>query len=401
MWEPECLKTLPLHFEVHNLFTGDTKLRQAAMFKLAQSKPVNPQVLLINHEVLPRLKTFLTLMHFKVIILDEVHEFMNPSGARHKVVLALSEKAEIMRGLTGTPVSSSYVNVYGIYKVIDSSIFGTQVSNFNARYCVFKQGTGQVISYINVGELKEKMASISDEVYKKDCFDMPRELDVFRDIKLSPKVMAMYKEVAKEHVLTFEGKEVTFDHLFARLSWLQQFTGGNLPERQGVSETWFHNEKLNACEAEVKDIVASGQKVVIIHRYTAEGEQLVNALGHNNAAQISSATKSEDRKRIVQRFNQDEYPKVLVIQQKIGSVGISLVGANYLIFYSTEASHLLHDQGMERIFKPGKDITLTRIYLTCVGTVDKWFLSVIRKQRKLADALKTTPEDLERLVFGG
>ena len=401
VWEPDCQKILPPHFEIYNLFTGDSKLRMATLFKLGNEAPIAPQVLLVNHENLPRLKQYLLRLNLAVIVLDEVHEFMNPSGARHKVVLALSDKAEIVRGLTGTPVSSAYVNVYGIYKVVDSRVFGTRVSDFNARYVVFKGGTGQVIDYINVGELKKKMASISDEVYKKDCFDMPKELDVYRDIRLSPKLMEMYREVAKEHVLSLEGKEVTFDHLFARLSWLQQFAGGYLPERQGVGGAWYHNEKINACLAEVRDILASGQKVVILHRYVAEGERLAEAIGYNNATRISGQTKGDERVKIVEKFNTTEYPKVLIVQQKIGSVGISLRGANYIIFYSTEASHLLHDQGVERIFKEGSDYTLTRIYLTCYGTVDKWFLNVIRRQRKLADALKTTKADLERLVYGG
>lgn len=408
-WEPEARAAFP-HAEfassvlVVPLYEGELRNRKATLRSLIYRKTgafVQPTLVIVNRDALAPLLKELLEWAPEWVALDELHDYKTPSSVRHRAAGRICADAKYVRGLTGTPTPKGYDDLYGQYKIVDSTVFGTNQNVFRDRYVWSDlRFHNRVIGYKNVDELRTKMLSRADVLLRGDCFDVPKEQPVPRKVSLPPSVKKLYDEIAKKHVLAVDGKLLSLDHTLSRLTHLQRMAGGYLATGWDVEEDapggrWIHDAKIDVADDEVEDLVLAGKKVCIFHRFTAEGERLHEKLG-GKSARVYGATKPAERKRLIEAFNSKgsdgdvTWPQVLILQESVGSVGISLIGADHIIFYSTGLGYGTHKQAYDRTFKPVTDdpgLTLVYIYLMARGTVDTWARANIKNKRNASDAL--------------
>ena len=136
----------------------------------------------------------------------------------------IARAARYKLALTGTPITNSPLDVYGIYRALDPSIFGTSFFAFRNRYAIMGGWENkQVVGYQRVEELAAKIHRIAFRVRKDECLDLPEMVDVYRTCNLEPKA-ALYDQM-QESVAELEAGGQLLRLMYSKLLRLSQLPG--------------------------------------------------------------------------------------------------------------------------------------------------------------------------------
>ena len=315
-----------------------------------------------------------------MLILDEAHRCKTPGSQQSKAMARIGAKTKYKLALTGTPITNSPLDVYGIYRALDPNMFGTSFYAFRNRYAIMGGFENrQVIGYKNIESLAEKIHSIAFRVRKDECLDLPEMTDVYRACRLEPKAQALYDQMRKESVAELEaGETVIAANVLSKLLRLSQIAGGYLDGEQVSSA------KLNLLSDILDDL--EGQKAVIFVRFTAEKQAIEKLLAKKkiNFVDLDGSTPMKDRGALVERFQTDPECQVFVGQIAAAGTGITLHAASTAIFYSCSFSYADLDQARSRLHRSGQRHPVTNIFLTVQGTVDGKIHAALAEKRDIA-----------------
>lgn len=383
---------------------GSLKQRMTWLGNLCAEYANVPDVVVCNVEAIAPLYGALAAWGPEGIIVDEMHLIRSAGAKRTRALVRLGDRAKWRRGLTGTPVPRDYSNVYAQYRFLDASVFGTNQEAFRRRYIVsHPTWRNKVLGYLNLPELQEKMLSIAsvvkrDQVFGKDGVQPP----VTQDIILPPSVRRMYDQLRDDFVLEMEHSSYSFAHKLSRLNTLMQLASGFIYEPNGTT-TWVHDAKINGLMEELEDYIEAEKPVVIFYHFDAEGERIEQKIRERVAddklvARVAGAQTLEKRVFSLGGFDKPGGPRYLILQEQVGSLGISLAAASTCIFFSHSLAYDVHVQARDRIWKPGEE-PLLHVYLRAPGTVD-YFAKQIIERKESAEHMLLRPGSFESAAAG-
>jgi SNF2 family DNA or RNA helicase len=327
-----------------------------------------------------------------MLIMDEAHRCKTPGSQQSKAMARIARAARYKLALTGTPITNSPLDVYGIYRALDPSIFGTSFFAFRNRYAIMGGWENkQVVGYQRIDELAAKIHRIAFRVRKDECLDLPEMTDVYRTCNLEPKAQALYDQMRKESVAELEaGETVIATNVLSKLLRLSQIAGGFL-DGQEVSTA-----KLGLLGEILDDL--QGAKAVIFVRFTKEKEAIEKMLAKKKIDFVSldGSTKMKDRGPLVEKFQTDPECQIFVGQIAAAGTGITLHAASTAIFYSCSFSYSDLDQARSRLHRSGQRHPVTNIFLTARGTVDEKIHAALAQKRDLADQVVDNWRELLR-----
>jgi hypothetical protein len=408
VWAPEVHKELQefswFHklvpeVQVIDLYRGSLKDRQKELDRaindrkdrLTKGRGLPMQVAIVNRDGLANLEDDILRWLPQGVIFDELHDYKNVKALRSLAAFHIRRQCRFALGLTGTPAPNGYKDIFGQWKVIAPRIFGTAKGKFNERYLnlhpMFKS---TVVSYRteNLPELKEKAFSIASIIKREDVFDVPTHQVVERTLHLPDNIRSIYQKIVKDHVLELQEADYTkraipMNHTLSRLLQLRQLAIGYLrydaadldDDGDLARETkWVWDGRIEAVKTEAVDIIESGEKVIIFHTFRPEGQKIAESLKGYKPLLLNGSVSGEDRKFAIERFRDDPNFPVIVVQEKVGSLGISLAASSYSLFLSCGMGHDDHEQARDRMFKPqneGGTVQLTSVYFWVERTVDR------------------------------
>jgi hypothetical protein len=278
-------------------------------------------------------------------IRDEAHRDSNAGSARSRCLRRLSRYTHFRRALTGTPDPNGYVNLYSQMAVLDPRVFGTNKTRFLKEYAIATDPYYRtIIGYRNEDELLAKVRGVASIVRAEDYFDVPPLVEVSRYPEMPGAAREMYRTLKNRSVLEVPEYAIDIDgtHRLAKLARLAQLTAGYLPTEDPENDTnivWLHEVKIDSVLADCAEQLASGQKIIVSHRWRPEGERVAERLrkrfGRLVVAELNGRTKG-DRAAIIRPFdlNQDGEgdAKILVVQEATGGVSVSFARADHLHF---------------------------------------------------------------------
>lgn len=338
------------------------------------------QVAVLNYEGARNMVQELLAWKPDMLIMDEAHRCKTPGSQQSKAMARIGAGVRYKLALTGTPVTNSPLDVYGIYRALDPSIFGTSFYAFRNRYAVMGGWEGkQVVGYQNVEELVQKIHSIAFRVRKNECLDLPEMVDVYRTCRLEPEARALYEQMRREAVAELEsGEVITAANILSKLLRLSQIAGGFLDGQQ-VSRA-----KLDLLGEILDDL--EGQKVVIFCRFLDEKRAIEQLLEQRKTTYVSmdGSTPMKTRGLLVERFQTDPDCQAFVGQIATAGLGITLHAANTAVFYSCSFSYAELDQARSRLHRSGQRHPVTNIFFVAMNTVDEKILAALAEKRDIA-----------------
>jgi SNF2 family DNA or RNA helicase len=298
---------------------------------------------------------------FDLIIVDEANAYKTPTTKRWKTLASIITSDTRLWMMTGTPASQSPVDAYGLAKLISPY----RVPKFMSAW------RDKVMRQVSRFKWMPKPDSQHEVRYalqpairytKKECLDLPEVTYQTREVPLTVQVARYYKTLKNQMLIEAAGQMVSAVNAAASMSKLLQISGGAVyTDHRDVVE-FDVSPRLEAMR-EVLD--ETSNKVVIfvpyIHTIDVVTEYL-NREGYTNEV-IKGDVPPKTRADIIDRFQSQENPRVLVIQPQAASHGVTLTAADTIIFWSPVMSVETYLQCIGRIDRVGQRNPCTVVHL--------------------------------------
>lgn len=345
------------------------------------------QIAVTNYESTWRMEDELKLWRPDMIVCDESQRIKTPSSAQSKCLHRLGKLAKYRMILTGTPVTQGPMDFFSQYKFLAPAIFGTNYTNFKARYMVMGGFEGrQIIGYQHMPELIDKAHSMAFRATKAETLDLPEQIDQTLYCTLEPAARRVYNDLLRQSVAELDNERViTVANVLSKLLRLSQLTGGFIGRGEEVDQV--SKSKLSLLDDTLDDLLQAGKKVVVFARFTAEIKAIRQLLDGKKIdyAWIAGEVNQSMRGDEVARFQADANCRVFIAQTRTAGLGITLTAADTAIFYSLDYSFADYDQARCRIHRIGQRNACTYIHLLTKGTVDDKVLEALQQKRSVAD----------------
>lgn len=375
-----------------------------------KTKEWNDGVLLINDDKLPRVVEELIRWEADALHVDESHRFRGVSTKRGRAMRRLAWRAHFVRLLSGTPTPNHYGDLWGQMVALSREDWGASYSSFIQRFLVVDaMFPGRVLAHKNVDELQALLLRWADIVRREDIFGPDHWQEIERTVEMPESCWRLYHKLAREWIL--DEPELETANVLVRMLRLQQIACGFLPDSSRAGEeVELHTATIDACMADLCEVIACDEKAVVYHRFTREGTVLRDRLdalyNHNgrfaevDVVEINGSIPVQKRQDAIERFARPGRPAVAVVQVQSGGTGISFAEANHVMFLS-EMFNLDDDlQARDRAYKQvgGKAIPRTITRYRVAGTVHDYIAEVKDSKMTVHEALRNA--DRTALVYG-
>jgi SWI/SNF-related matrix-associated actin-dependent regulator 1 of chromatin subfamily A len=332
------------------------------------------------------------------LIADESHRFKSVSSARGKAYRKLAKRARYVRILTGTPTPNNYANLWGQMMPFDEGDWFSSFQKFKNRYLICDQMfQSKILGYKNLPELEAKLKKWATVVKREDVFGGDQYQFVERKVFLPPKVMTLYRKLAREWIVELNGQTVNGTHGLTRFLRFQQITSGFVNTENGLQNV--HTAKIDAVCEDLEEIIESGEKAVIFCRYTWEVETYEREVKERlkcKVVVIQGSTPTPKRQEAIDLVNTSKDPVVCIAQIQAASTGISLAGATHALFTSETFSYSEQVQAQDRIYSPGKNKCVT--YYRVPNTIDMYIAKTLEMKKSLGESVQN--QKLEDILLG-
>ena len=414
-WKNEIQMWSKVKKEKIHVLSGSGKERVQIINELT---PDN--ILITNYEALNMPLVFEALKKFlkqdtSCLVLDESHKIKDSTAKRTKRAIELSDITTYRYLLTGTPILNNLMDIYSQFRVLDrGERFGSNFFTFRARYFEDKNKfmprerhfpNWQPIRGADQ-RIKELIMPVSMHVEKSQCLDLPPLVRKVISVPLSPEQKRLYDEMKRDLVASITLDGVGERHSIAELAVtkalrLQQIVSGHLriqdEETNEASTILIKDNPRKEALRELLENLAPNHKVLIwavFHanyddiRAVCEGLQI-------GYVEINGLVKDKDAQ--AHKFRTDDKVRVLIGHPGSGGIGLNLVEASYMIYYSRSFSLEYDIQSEARNYRGGseKHESITRIDLVTHASIDELVFKALASKQAISHSV--LKENLESL----
>jgi superfamily II DNA or RNA helicase len=330
----------------------------------------------------------------ELIIVDESHKIGNPTSVQSKELYKLQrdQPTKPFRIIqTGTPFHRKPLMVFGQFKFLDDTVFGTAFGKFKSKYAVTGgYGGFKILRYKNQSSLLKRISRFSF-LMKTLPFVPPQHEVVPYQLEESEPI---YQQMADESIaMLTNGGVIEAKIALVRALRLSQICGGRLKDADGEMQR-VGREKQRAFKGLVEQFDENEvDKFVVFARFVPELKDIVEVCkdAGYKVYLMYGATPGPVREQRIAEFDETEDRAVFVSQVSTGSMGIDLSAAAVEVFYSLPQSLVDYDQDCARVKKWNDKRTLTYYYMVGDGTVEEVNLSALRANLDLIEVLMRDP----------
>ena len=377
VWAQEIAKHAPgkwLYAPLHGPTTA--KARQLEQL-LREGRPV---VVGLNYEAAWRepLAKLILNTPWDCLILDESQKIKSPSSRQSRFVMRI--KASHKLALTGTPMPSSPLDLYGQFRTLAPWIFGHSFVRFRRRYALLAGPQNNwVVGFKNGPELREKMNRITHHV-PKEVLTLPPLTVSARYCTLGVEAQRIYAELETELIADVREGVVTAANAAVKVMRLQQVCAGYARTEEGL-DVEVDGSKRELL-AEIIEGIDSAEPVVVFARFIHD-LSTVRAVAGKLGRRHGEISGAQNDYGAWQRGEVD----VLGVQIQAGGLGIDLSRARYCFFYTLMYSLGSYDQAVARLHRPGQKNPVSVYHLVAEGTVDATIRRALEKRRNVIEAI--------------
>ncbi|MBX9792136.1 MAG: DEAD/DEAH box helicase [Pirellulales bacterium] len=327
-----------------------------------------------NYELLLRDRELLAEpgLHFDLVLLDESQRIKNRASATAELVRALPRRRSW--ALTGTPIENRADDLVGIFEFLSPGYLSSDM----------KPGRmGRLAGDYILRRTKEKVLA-----------DLPPRLVRDVALELTPAQRESYRLAEEEGVirLTSLGEAATIQHVFELILRLKQIC--NFDPLSGDSV------KLEYLEADLEEIVASGQKAIVFSQYVTSLEELRSRLARYAPLVFHGRVSAAQRENVLQRFREDHQAHLLLLSYGAGGVGLNLQFASYVFLFDRWWNPAVEDQAINRAHRIGAKAAVTVTRFLAVGTIEERINRVLEEKRSIFDMVLSGAEASAPLDLG-
>lgn len=316
---------------------------------------------------------------FDMLVVDELSSFKSPQAKRFK---ALRKKLPFFKkvvGLTGTPASNGYMDLWAEMYILDrGERLGKSIGNYRNLFFYPAWGNGHIVYK---WELRDGAKSVIDKKISDMCIsmkavdyiDMPDRIETEFYVEMTDKERKLYDKFAREHIIP--DKEIVGVNAAAVQNKLLQIANGFAYDEDGEAHR-IHNHKLEALEELIES--AGGENVLLYYSFIADKEAILEAFPQ--ARELKS-------KRDVEDWNAGEIP-MLVCHPASAGHGLNLQqGGHIILWFGLPWSLELYQQANARLHRQGQQKPVYIYHILTKNTHDEDVLTALKAKDMTQEAL--------------
>jgi SWI/SNF-related matrix-associated actin-dependent regulator of chromatin subfamily A-like protein 1 len=343
-----------------------------------------PRWVIINYDILGKHAARLHTIDWSGIILDETHFIKNASKRTTHCLKLLGVQADAHAPvlgpdfvflLTGTPMTNRPKDLFNLLRCVGHPA-GRSFLSFAKRFCdAYRNDYGWVTTGAsNLDELNLLMKEVSIRRMKDEVLDLPPKVRSWVPVDIS-------------------GSKATFNAIDSFLSWYADTDPSKPNDTEFLARltkvrTALHKAKFKAVEERIKDVIATGEKVVVFTCFTDAIERHKTRLGEQ-AVTITGSDTSARRTEAVDRFQADPTVRVALCNIIAGGVGITLTAGTHVIFQDLDWVPANHAQAEDRCYRLGQDHRVTVEHFYANGTLDGYIATLLDRKMALIAAVES------------
>ncbi len=342
-----------------------------------------PKMTVINYEQVWRRP--IQLDKSTILVADEAHKLKDRRTKQSRAMRKLARQVELRRALTATPTLNGIHDLWALYDFVSPSLLGSWGEFAREHLVLHHLFPSKVVAVRNVGKLRSKVSHCTFHVSQEEVLDLPPETDIIRTCELPEDVRQIYDKVEKNLYAEFNDSTITSPTALVKVLRLAEIAGGFVHDDDGVVQK-LHYEKLNLL-GDVLDELGR-VPVVICCRFRAEIAAVVGLLRAREipCVVLDGSTPLSLRGPYVDSFQRGKVDAI-VVQIQVGSLGIDLSRAQYMIIYSAGFSFGDYEQMRGRIRRHGQTRPQFYIHLVTKDTIDRYILWALRKKRRVHEVV--------------
>lgn len=349
-------------------------------------------IFIINYDSLIQNEQYLKY-HFDILIADEVQRMKTYSTKTSRFMKAISASFKI--ALTATPIENNIIEFWNIIDFILPGFLGSK-KKFKEDYLIINEKPSSDLAYSKANELMKKIETIflRREKNKTTSLNLPIKYTKYEKIELN-----------KEHAFSYISiyKSIDPGKILPAVQILLQVCDCpyNKVEYVNCEEYEKYSSKIKYLIKILENIKEKNEKALIFTRFIKTQIYIKEILEkHSIKAEIlNGSLDNTERQEIINNFNHKNEIDTLIINPKIGGIGLNLVSANNVIHYTLEWNHAVISQATDRVYRIGQTKDVFN-YILYTGfpenfsnksrTVEEYLVELIRKKEEISNFLINT-----------
>jgi len=298
---------------------------------------------------------------FDLIIVDEANAYKTATTKRWKSLSKLLTANTRLWMMTGTPASQSPLDAYGLAKLVSPSRVPKYMTSWRdkvmTQYSRFRW---------------EPKSDAKDKVYealqpavrftKKECLDLPDITYQTRLVPLTAQAAKFYKELKNQLQIEAAGEAISAVNAAAAMNKLLQISGGAVYSDEKAVVEFDVSPRLK----ELKEVLDETVRKVVVFVPYVHTIDIVNKFLVTQGITtgiIKGDVSANKRSELIQKFQSEKDPRVLIVQPQSASHGVTLTEADTVVFWSPVLSVETYMQCVARIDRVGQKHKMTVVHL--------------------------------------
>ena len=318
---------------------------------------------------------------FRTVIIDESHKCKTATTQQSKFVQGIAQGKEYVLELTGTPVVNNNIDLIQQLTIMNRLGDFGGYSKFMARYCA--------------GERKSSHLKELNYLLRKNCFFRRLKKDVLTQLPDKTRSYLVMDIDNRKEYKTAERDVINYlvQYKNADDEKIQKTIRGAIMVKMGILKQISAKGKVQSAIDIIHNTIDGGQKLIVfcflkevVAQIKAEFRDAVTVTGDDNEKQKQWA---------VDRFQNDENCRLIILNYKSGGVGLTLTAASNVLFVEFPWTAADCNQAEDRAHRNGQKNAVNCVYLLGKDTIDEYMYKLIQQKREISDGVTGTEENTE------
>lgn len=358
------------------------------------------QVVLTSYALLRLDREVLTHTEWGTVVLDEAQTIKNPDSQIAKVVCSL--RADFRLALSGTPLENRLEDLWSQFHFINPGLLGS-LSTFQEQFALPMSGGDEEAAK----KLKQRVRPFILRRLKYEVApELPPKTEKVLYCELSSQEQDVYDSILASTRKEVLAKLGAGGGVFAALELLLRL-------RQACCHMSLVPGQLGAQSAKIELLlqsldcsISAGHRALVFSQWTSFLDLIEPNLVSRGFtySRLDGATKN--RGQLVEQFQADMGPKIMLISLKAGGVGLTLTAADHIFFMDPWWNPAVEDQAADRSHRIGQFNPVLIHRIVAKGTIEERILDLQKSKLAMAAAVlkdsglasSMTREDIFKLL---
>ena len=292
-------------------------------------------------------------------LVHNCNAYKNPYTDRWKALASIITPDTYLWMMTGTPAAQSPVDAYGLARLINPSGVPHLLTGWRDKV-MNKISTFKWVSKPNAKELVHAVLQPAIRFAKSECVDLPPVITETREVEMTAQQRKYYQQLKSQMMVMAAGETISAVNAGVALNKLLQISCGAAYTDDKETVEFDAGPRLKVLSEIIEE---TDRKLLIFAMFRSSIDTITRYLDKSGikSAQIHGEVSANKRTQIINDFQTQTDPHVLVMQPQATAHGITLTAADTVIFFGPLMSVELYLQCIARADRKGQTADKVRV----------------------------------------